>query len=544
MNDETYTHAMIILFLVRAARRPCDAAVTLALRNFTLQIAFWIRPDKGAMIRIMGHIFLLFVLSAFGAAGKYDNCTTGIKEWMGNLKCNHINNNEECAYDGGDCCPCTNYGSLSDDLVDERWDMLCRDPRSGCLDPRVDMYPRCTDGVIPDIGDGWCDMVNNNKGCLFDGGDCCDCTRASNGSSFSLCADPDAACYNPTAATVQSSCINGVMEFIGDGVCDAFNNNKGCLYDGGDCCMCSCTDGESWRCGYAGFPCVDPDVITQEANLCMELAFPIPACPVEFQSEWVVESTIQARALVKAARCSGGSFHVTWKGKVILDETISIFNGTSLNVTSADADSAIVGDGKSRLFAIVNASLHLCSITLSNGNTSYGGAIAASRSRVTFEGVAFTGNVATSSGGAIFLSSQTNASFGGEIANTTFIGNAATSGNGGALYVEGGSYVFWTGNSIFSENSCLGDGGAVSLVGESYALWIGNTTFTRNTATVYGGALRLAAGSSAVWTASAHFLGNRASFGGYIHEFLFHGHLDGGFTFRCQQSEIWGGASI
>ena len=467
------------------------------------------------MIRIMGHISLLIVLSTSGAAAKYDNCTKGNKNWIGDSMCDYFNNNEDCAYDGGDCCPCINYATWSDaTYVVERWDMFCRDPRSGCLDPRVDMYPDCTDGVIPDIGDGWCDVENNNEGCRFDGGDCCDCARASNESSFSLCADPGAVCYNPTAVTIQSSCINGDIESIGDGVCDAVNNNKGCLYDGGDCCMCTCTDGQSRRCGYGGFPCVDPDVITQEANLCVELASPIPACPVELQSEWVVESTIQAQALVKAVRCSGGSFHVTWKGKVILDETISIFNGTSLNVTSADEDSAIVGDGKSRLFAVVNASLHLCNITLSNGSTTYGGAIAASRSRVTFEGVAFIGNVATSSGGAMFLSRQTYASFGGEIANTTFTGNAATSGNGGALYVEGGSYVNWTGNSIFSENSCLGGGGAVFLAGASDSLWTGETTFTRNTATEDGGALCLVVGSSVVWTANAHFLGNSARYGG------------------------------
>ena len=468
------------------------------------------------MIRIMGHISLLFVLSVSGAAAKYDNCTKGIKDKIGDSFCNYENNNEECAYDGGDCCPCTNYAPWSGDYVVERWIMFCRDPRSGCLDPRVDMYPNCTDGVIPDIGDGWCDVENNNEGCRFDGGDCCDCARASNQSSFSLCADPGAVCYNPTAVSVQSSCINGTIESIGDGRCDAINNNKGCLYDGGDCCMCSCTNGQFRRCGYGGFSCVDLDVITQEANLCVELASHIPACPVELQSEWVVESTTQAQALVKAVRCSGGSFHVTWKGNVILDETISIFNGTFLNVTSPDTDSAIVGDGKSRLFAVVNASLHLCNITLSNGNTTYGGAIAASRSRVTFEGVAFTGNVATSSGGAVFLSRQTNASFGGEIANTTFTGNAAISGNGGALYVEGGSYVFWTGKSIFSENSCLGDGGAVFLAGGSYALWTGDTTFTRNTATESGGALSIIDGSSANWTANARFLGNSANYGGAI----------------------------
>ena len=468
------------------------------------------------MIRIMVYIYLLFVLSVSGAAAKYDNCIKGDKDTIGNFRCDYENNNEECAYDGGDCCPCTNLDSWDDDYAGEIWDIFCRDPSSGCLDPRVHMYPNCTDGVIPDIGDGWCNVENNNEGCRFDGGDCCDCARADDESSFSLCADPGAVCYNPTAVTVQSSCITGKIGLIGNGVCDTVNNNKECLYDGGDCCMCTCTNGPFRRCGYFGFSCVDPDVITQEANLCVELASPIPACPVELQSEWVVESTTQAQALVKAVRCSGGSFHVTWKGNVILDETISIFNGTFVNMTSADEDSAIVGDGKSRLFSVVNASLHLCNITLSNGNTTYGGAIAASRSRVTVEGVAFTGNIATSSGGAIFLSRQTNASFRGEIANTTFTGNAATSGNGGALYVEGGSYVFWTGNSMFSENSCSGVGGAVVLVRRSNALWTGATTFTRNTAAREGGAVYLNAVSSAVWTSNAHFVGNSAIGGGAI----------------------------
>ena len=522
MNDEAYTHAMIIPFLIRAARRPCDAAVSLVLGNFTLNVGFRIRPQKGAMIRIMGHISFLFVLSVSGAAAKYDNCTKGDKDAIGDLRCGNKNNNEECAYDGGDCCPCTNSLSWSDDYAAELWDMFCRDPSSGCLDPRVDMYLNCTHGDIPCINDGWCDMENNNEGCLFDGGDCCECARASNESSFSLCADPGAVCYNPAAVTVQSSCINGKTEFIGDGVCDWANNNKGCLYDGGDCCMCTCTNGQFWPCGSYGFWCVDPDVITQEANLCVELPSPIAACPVELQSDWVVESTIQARALVKAVRCSGGSFNVTWKGKVILDETVSIFNGTFLNVTSADGDSAIVGDGKSRLFTVVNASLHLCNITLSNGNTTYGGAIAASRSVLTFEGVVFTNNVVTSSGGAIFLSRQTYASFGGEIANTTFTENTAISGHGGALYVDDGSYVVWTGNSMFSENSCSGSGGAVSLAGGSFALWTGNTTFTQNNATGdEGGALNLVVGSSASWTANAHFIGNSARRGGAILIYFF-----------------------
>ena len=462
----------------------------------------------------MRRISLLFVLSASGAAAKYDSCTEGYKDQIGDTQCDFKNNNEDCAYDGGDCCPCTKFKFWSDDDSAGLRDEFCRDPSSGCLDPRVDMYPNCTDGNIPDIGDGWCDMENNNEECLFDGGDCCNCDRASNESSFSLCADPGAVCYNPAAATVQSSCITGTIDYIGDGWCDPDNNNEGCFYDGGDCCMCTCTNGPL-PCGSYGFWCIDPDVITQEANLCVELESPIPACPVELESEWVVESTAQVQALAKAVRCSGGSFHVTWKGKVILDETISIFNGTFLNVTSAGADSAIIGDGKSRLFSVVNASLHLCNLTLSNGNNTYGGAIAASRSRLTFEGVAFTANVASFSGGAIFFNRKTNASFSGEISNTTFTGNAA-SNHGGALCLESESYVFWTGNSIFSDNSCLGGGGAVFLTGGSYALWTGNTTYTENAAAQEGGALNIRMGSIAVWTAKTHFLGNIAKWGGAL----------------------------
>ena len=93
------------------------------------------------------------------------------------------------------------------------------------------MYPNCTNGVIPDVRDGWCDMENQNEGCFFDAGDCCDCARGSNESSFSLCADPDAACYNPTAATVQLTCTNGNQDYIGDGMCQMNNNDEECLYD-------------------------------------------------------------------------------------------------------------------------------------------------------------------------------------------------------------------------------------------------------------------------------------------------------------------------
>ena len=47
--------------------------------------------------------------------------------------------------------------------------------------------------------------------------------------------------------------------YIGDGFCDAGNNNADCgNYDGGDCCECTCFDGD-FMCGSNGFDCKAPN---------------------------------------------------------------------------------------------------------------------------------------------------------------------------------------------------------------------------------------------------------------------------------------------
>ena len=47
--------------------------------------------------------------------------------------------------------------------------------------------------------------------------------------------------------------------YIGDGFCDAGNNNADCgNYDGGDCCECTCFDGD-FMCGTNGFDCKAPN---------------------------------------------------------------------------------------------------------------------------------------------------------------------------------------------------------------------------------------------------------------------------------------------
>ena len=69
------------------------------------------------------------------------------------------------------------------------------------------------------IGDNFCDDMNNNADCDFDGGDCCgddvDTTYCSVCECAQVCEFPD---------------------WEGDGWCDDGNNHGGCSFDGGDCC--------------------------------------------------------------------------------------------------------------------------------------------------------------------------------------------------------------------------------------------------------------------------------------------------------------------
>ncbi|CAM9941869.1 unnamed protein product [Scytosiphon promiscuus] len=128
------------------------------------------------------------------------------------------------------------------------------------------------------VRNGICDGNLNTEECGYDGGDCCSCTcvddLGGSGSSGSLrgiisahrgCGDAGFACIDPSAECMNdvdiesSTILNCVANNLGDGVCDDANNNAACGYDGGDCCVCTCTDGPVHQCGGTGYTCIDPD---------------------------------------------------------------------------------------------------------------------------------------------------------------------------------------------------------------------------------------------------------------------------------------------
>ena len=493
----------------------------------------------------------------------YPNCIRGDIGAIGDGFCDLKNNNEDCMYDGGDCCLCptSDADSWSDDSSSISSSFsLCVDPDGACYDKdNIAIQLNCTNGYIQGIGDGFCNLENNNAGCDYDGGDCCDCGRNrlphygySSDAVFSLCIDPDETCSRSASGTSQSNCTNGLNEGIGNGRCDEENNNEGCLYDGGDCCPCTCVPGMAYECGTNGYSCLSSVVFDREGDVCPDT---ITSCDEDVRREWFVEDTSGARQLAEALQCTGGLFNVEWSGIVVMDRTLSISNGTVLTVSGIDANATIVGDGNVGLFSVMGATLHLQNITLSNGSATYGGAISASRSRLTFSQVSFVGNSASDGGGgALYVSDGAVLSF---VGTSTFANNTAP--NGGALYAAYGSSAVWGGKTSFSFNAAIagchgndvpymritatstgstttssceedaiasGYGGALYLTNSSSAVWTSPSHFVYNHADIDGGAVFVAQGSSMVWAAESHFLGNNAR-------------QDGGAVFMERSSAAW-----
>ena len=113
--------------------------------------------------------------------------------WKGDKYCDDGNNNCGCKWDGGDCCGPD---------VKKNYCKECK-----CLEPTKKPKPTekpkpkpkptpppCNDkcGNQGWKGDGYCDDVNNNCGCAWDGGDCCGANVRKHYCNKCECLDPKA----------------------------------------------------------------------------------------------------------------------------------------------------------------------------------------------------------------------------------------------------------------------------------------------------------------------------------------------------------------
>ena len=458
----------------------------------------------------------LLLLYGSGGGAQYSNCTSGRTDWIADGYCDTfyvVNNVEECGYDGGDCCECTCKDTQDNSCGVNGYS--CIDPNSGCTNPLAVQFSSCI-GNINDIGDGRCDSSLNNENCGYDGGDCCECT-CTDGPDYScadnhfLCLDPASGCVDPIRV-LYSNCTGDLAESA-NGFCQDFNNNEDCGYDGGDCCECTCVDGPEYSCsGIYRFDCVDPDA--PNALYDCEETLPVSAvpCASDLRGQWLVEITADAKEMAEAVYCANDSFDVEWRGNIVVAQTIHIVDGTVLKITGVGSNPAMNGGGTSRIFTVVNASLHLDGVMIENEKAISGGAITASGSILTLNHTVFSGNIAWVYGGALEVSGGSSVFSRG----SAFLSN--TAGSGGAVYMTDASSASWTGDTIFCDNIAE-NSGALHVGGASSVSWAGVTEFIGNVASAFfGGALQVKDSSSASWSGAMSFKNNSVEiFAGAVH---------------------------
>ena len=352
------------------------------------------------------------------------------------------------------------------------------------------------------------------------------------------CEDPT--CLDPDLLAEFPDCGGNLLR-LGDGACDAYNNNEECGYDGGDCCLCTCIkNGECVFRGIRGFGCVDPSA-EEGLYQCQPPPPHSAPCAVEIQRTWVVEDSTQARALAQAVNCSGGTFDVLWKGFVTVERTIYVASGTVLTITGVGEPSTAVIHGglQTQILTAINASLHVINVSFSLGSSVFGGAIAASASNMTFTRTSFVGNIASGMGGAIYMENHSTAWFDME---TSLLRNSAV-GFGGALYACGNSSVTFTVEEAHILHNAAGESGGAIAIDQSHIWWSGNTFYSNNTSGFSGGAVDVANGCTARWFGSNLFSENTATLGGALAVYLKSDvSWSGGMVLEYNQAIVMGGA--
>lgn len=299
------------------------------------------------------------------------------------------------------------------------------------------------------------------------------------------------------AASSQSDCL-GNNATIGDGKCNSENNNLECNYDGGDCCMCDCLQGDD--CEFvASKDCLNPSA-EEEVFACEPPPSSIP-CTVDVQTEWIVKNSLDALALAQAANCSGGIFNVVWEGHVLMEEPIRVTGGAMFNITGNEESSVMDGGNRTQVLASVDSTLYVSNMMFVNGLGVTGGGIAARNSVVTVKNTEFRHNLAIYGGGLGLIDVESS------IQDVTFSNNNATVGGGIFAYK---SMIDWDGNIDFiGNNASLNAGGAYVRDSELYSM--GEVYCLENSAFYGGGGLLVV--DSSVEIESCRFDQNHAPIG-------------------------------
>ena len=383
---------------------------------------------------------------------------------------------------------------------------------------------------------------------------------------------------------------------IGDGECNVENNNAECGYDGGDCCFCSCSGAtcennifdcldpgagdEIFDCGRRPtFPPCSPQIqttwVVDSSTQAEALAEAVNCSGGSFEVEWrgnvtvyqpiyVVDGTVltvvgadtgavmdgdhQTRlfVVVNASLVVSNTDLIDGRGNaggaVVAVGSVLTFDGTKFfrNLAeNSDGGAMHISDGSSVSFAGVRFD--------DNSANTRGGAVFVSNSSMVSSDSAWIDNMSSSDGGAVFLTTNSNASWN----VTEFVYNFAD-GSGGAIFLHngststigGGTFSFneagsgggavgssvldssnnpansdlvISGVSTFFGNHCFGNGGGLVLLGGlSVEMSTADINFVNNTASVAGGAVFVSGTGVGPAFVDVSFVSNSAQVGGAV----------------------------
>ena len=369
------------------------------------------------------------------------------------------------------------------------------------------MYENCTDGVVGNIGDGYCHEVNNTPDCGYDGGDCCICTCVDSMACTSLgfnCIDPDAGDERYACDEIPSEITSPCSDHVH----------------------------QNW--------------IVEDAAQAKTLAETIKCSGGSFQVEW--KGNISMDETIYAV--DGTVLHIygTHAGAVIsgnLEKRLITVVNASLYLTNVRVEFGFAVAGGAIVASRSNLTLNQ-TVFVSNQARGLGGALyVMDQSIVSFIGETtfFANNVADNSGGAIYVAGGSVVSWKGR--NTFFIDNLSGL-NGGAATITDGSVASWNGAVSFSNNTCGGYGGAVHISDHTNVAWGGPTYFFNNTAGYFGGGISSTDGSNVSWSAEMTLDHNLAgAYGGGVLLYLGSTLTWSGKTRFCDnRAGVYGGAML
>ena len=142
-------------------------------------------------------------------------------DWVGDNYCDDGNNNLECNFDGGDCCP---------PHANANWNQYCQ--ACDCLKPTTTTTTTPSPGGCNPawVGDNYCDDVCNDNENNHDDGDCCAPHAVTDWDKWCQTCE----CLQPTTPTTPPGGCNPA--WVGDNYCDDVCNDNENNYDDGDCC--------------------------------------------------------------------------------------------------------------------------------------------------------------------------------------------------------------------------------------------------------------------------------------------------------------------